>query len=399
MFANNYLRKNNRLPLIETQSQNDCGIRIVIPCYLEPDILLTLNSLISCELPQSKAEIIVLINHSETAPDEIKRYNLNTKTNIEKWIQENQKSQIDFYAVGPVELLKKWAGVGLARKSGMDEAVLRFNDSDKTNGIIISLDSDTLVEKNYLVEIEKHFQKNPKHVGATISFQHQTAGLNERQKEGILLYEKFLEYYKNAVSFTGFPYSIYTIGSAFAVTSESYVKCGGMSRRQAGEDFYFLQNLVQIGKVGEINSTRVYPSARLSDRVPFGTGNAMYKWMNKEEDLTKTYNFVAFQDLKAFFDLNELLFKVDKNRFEELIQILPESIRQFLLDDDFWSELNDLNKNCSSLSTFQTRFYHKFNAFKIMKFLNFVHEKFYEKADLQEQISALETQFYKNETF
>ena len=75
----------------------------------------------------------------------------------------------------------------------------RFNLLDKPNGIIVSLDADTLVGKNYLVEIEKHFRENPKHVGATIAFQHQTDGLEEKQLEGIQLYEKYLLYYKNAL--------------------------------------------------------------------------------------------------------------------------------------------------------------------------------------------------------
>lgn len=399
MFANKYLEKNNRNPLIETTPVVDCRLRIVIPCFVEPDILLTLESLNSCDLPHSKVEVIVLINHSEVATDEVKQFNFSTKAKVENWISGNKNKGIDFFAIGPVELQRKWAGVGLARKSGMDEAVLRFNYSNKTEGIIVSLDSDTLVAKNYLVEIERHFMQNPKNVGATIAFQHQINDLSEMQREGILLYEKYLEYYKNALSFTGYPYSMFTVGSAFAVTADAYVKRGGMNRRQAGEDFYFLQNLVQIGNVGEITSTKVYPSARLSDRVPFGTGNAMKKWLNGEEDLTKAYNFNAFKDLKAFFDLNETLFKVDENRFKKLIQNLHEPVLQFILEDNFWSELNDLNQNCSTLKSFQTRFYHAFNAFKIMKFLNFVHEKFYEKADLQEQISALENRFLKNETF
>ena len=65
---------------------------------------------------------------------------------------------------------------------------------------------------------------------------------------------------------------MFTIGSAFAVTANAYIKRGGMTRSQAGEDFYFLQTLAQIGTVGEITTTKVYPSARLSDRIPFGTG-------------------------------------------------------------------------------------------------------------------------------
>ena len=52
------------------------------------------------------------------------------------------------------------------------------------------------------------------------------------------------------MKFAGYPWAMYTVGSAFAVTAEAYVKRGGMNRRQAGEDFYFLQNLAHIGTVG-----------------------------------------------------------------------------------------------------------------------------------------------------
>lgn len=389
MFADIYLQKQFRIALIEQLPQSEVGISIVIPCFREPDILQTLQSINACELPNQKVEVIVLINHSESASDDVKEFNIKTKAKIENWISYNKNEKLTFYAVGPVKLQKKWAGAGLARKSGMDEAVRRFNLLDKPNGIIVSLDADTLVDKNYLIEIEKYFKVNPKNVGATISFQHQTEGLPPKQLEGIQLYEQYLEYYKNALDFTGYPFSMFTVGSAFAVTAQAYVKRGGMNRRQAGEDFYFLQNLVQLGKVGEINSTKVYPSARLSDRVPFGTGPILQKWMNGDEDLTQTYNFKAFIDLKELFNGKENFYKIDKSEFNKIISVLPDSVNQFIKHDDFWKELNDLNNNCSSLESFQNRFYQKFNAFKILKFLNFAHEHFYEKVKLAEQIVEL----------
>jgi len=389
MFANHYLLKNNRFPLIKQEPNPQCNISIVIPCYNEPALLQTLESVKKCSWPHSKVEVIVLINHSEDAPDEIKTANMATKVAAEQWIENNYCEGMRFFVVGPVELRKKWAGVGLARKTGLDEAVLRFNRLNKTGGIVVSLDADSLVEPNYLVEIEKHFKQNPKHVGATIKVEHQKEGLSEKQKQGIELYEKYLRYYKEALQFTTFPNSIYTIGSAFAVTAESYVKCGGMSRRQAGEDFYFLQNLVQLGTVGEIITTRVFPSARLSDRVPFGTGAAIQKWMEGIEDLTKTYNFQAFADLKTFFDVKERLFQSGETGFKTVITDLPESVRQFVLLDNFKIEIEDLNKNCSSLKSFQTRFFHKFNAFKVLKFMNFAHENYYEKAELEIQCRQL----------
>jgi glycosyltransferase involved in cell wall biosynthesis len=390
MFANTYLLKNNRVPLIESEPNQKCNISIVIPCYNEPELLQTLESLKKCSLPDTDVEVIVLINHPEDALLEIKNFNIATKAEADCWIKENNSSKLMFFTIGPVELRKKWAGVGLARKTGLDEAVLRFNHFNNTMGIVVSLDSDSLVEQNYLVEIEKHFKQNPNHVGATIKVEHQKDGLSEKQKQGIELYEKYLHYYKDALQFTGYPQAMITVGSAFAVTADAYVKRGGMNRRQAGEDFYFLQNLAQLGMVGAIYTTRVFPSARLSNRVPFGTGAAIQKWMEGTEDLTKTYNFKAFTDLKTFFDANEKLFHTDEAGYLYLISGMPDSIRQFLLQDNFWTELDDLNKNCSSLKSFQTRFFHKFNAFKVLKFMNFAHDGFYEKADLEEQILSLD---------
>ncbi len=390
MFANKYLQKQNKVALIEQQPDSDLGIIVVIPCFREPYTLQTLESLASCDLPVKKVEVFVLINHSEIAPDEIKHYNQNTKAEVDSWISTHKSCRITFYGIGPVELPKKWAGVGLARKSGMDEALRRLNLLEKPNGIIVSLDADTLVEANYLVEIENHFDRFPKHVGATISFQHQTEGLGEKQFKGILLYEKYLLYYKNALRFIGYPNPLFTVGSAFAVTAEGYIKRGGMTRRQAGEDFYFLQTLAQLGTVGEITTTSVYPSARESDRIPFGTGPAIAKWMNDETDLTQTYNFQAFVDLKLFFDQVENLFRIEREGFFELIEKLPGAICQFIKTDNFWTEIEDLNQNCSSIDSFKTRFFHKFNAFKILKFMNFGHEFFYEKANLDQQFLRLQ---------
>lgn len=389
MFAQKYQLKQGKQPLFSEPSREGTKIIVVIPCYNEPDILQTLRSLASCKKPDFPVEIIVVVNHSEIATDLVKQINFKTKRDIETWISEHYIKNLTFYVVGPIELRKKWAGAGLARKTGMDEAVFRFSALEYPNGLIVSLDADTLVDENYFIEIEKHFSKNPKNVGATISFQHQTEGLDTKHMEGIQLYEKYLKYYKDAIQFTGYPYSMFTVGSAFVVTAEAYVKRGGMNRRQAGEDFYFLQNLAQLGPIGEISTTKVFPSARLSDRVPFGTGPILQKWMDGKEDLAQTYNFEAFANLKEFFDRSEKLFKLSLKNYETEISKLPQPVFEFLKHDNFWDELNDLNNNCANLKTFRARFFHKFNAFKILKYLNFAHESFFSKANLDEQVILL----------
>jgi len=389
MFADKYLLKNSNKSVIPQDPGKNTGIIVVIPCYREPDIRLTLESLLKCDPAQAETEVIVLVNHSEEATKETREYNRKTADDLQNWVVQNTMPGIRFFIAGPVELRKKWAGAGLARKSGMDEAIRRFNFLNRADGIVISLDADTIVDPNYLQAIENHFIKNPKHVGATLKFEHQTEGLDKKHLEGIRLYEAYLDYYRSALAYTGYPYAMFTIGSAFAVRADAYVRRGGMNRRQAGEDFYFLQNLAQIGKIGEITATAVHPSARLSDRVPFGTGPILQRWMNGEEDLTKTYAFAAFRDLKSLFVRISFLYLISDGEYEKLLKELPPAVAQFLASDDFKTELDDLNRNCASAESFKNRFFQKFNAFKILKYLNAAGQ-FYPKSDLMEQIRFLE---------
>ena len=391
MFANRYLQKSNISDWIKKPPHPETGVIVVIPCFREPATIETLKSLKECDLPPCYSEVIVLINHSAASSEDVKRYNLKTASEVLQWISDNKADKLNMMVHGPVELPVKWAGAGLARKRGMDDAVRRFNLLERPDGVILSLDSDTLVDKNYLKAVFEHFADNPDDVGAVISFEHIKEGLPPKHLEGITLYEDYMHYYKNALQYCGYPFPMFTVGSAFAVRAGAYVKRGGMNRRQAGEDFYFLQNLVQLGNVGEIHSTTVHPSARLSDRVPFGTGPTLQKWMNGEEDLTKTYNFKAFVDLRKFFICKADLFRLSAVDFYSYITSLPEPVREFLIQDNFIFELDDLNRNCSSLKSFNKRFFQKFNAFKILKYLNFAHSNFYPKAGLSGQIELLES--------
>jgi hypothetical protein len=293
--------------------------------------------------------------------------------------------------VPPVQLPRKWAGVGMARKRGMDEGLWRFNQIGHKHGIIVSLDADTLVDENYLVSIASHFKKNPSHVGATIAFSHQITGISEKLRTGIMLYEKYLKYYKNALTYAGYPNALFTIGSAFAVTADAYMRRGGMTRRKAGEDFYFLQTLTQVGRVGEITETEVHPSARVSNRVPFGTGPAMDNWMNNTADLSHTYNLQAFIDLKNLFDLHKQLYKISADDYNRLLEKLPVSLAQFLKADNFYYRIENLSSNCGGMEIFSERFFQLFNAFKILKFVNFSHEHFYSRRPLDEVWDELET--------
>lgn len=382
-FASRYLERNISFPpFIERPVSPKLGIVVVIPVFNEPALVDTVNSLATCTPPLQDVAVFAVVNRSETSVAEIEQQNCLSIKELETWKKQHPEVFFQLGLIAPPPFRKKHAGPGLARKAGMDEAIRHFAAIGRHDGVIVSLDADTLVDKNYFTEIEKHFFHHKKQVGATLRFQHRLEEIEEEwQRQGATFYEKYLHYYKNAMAFTGFPNAIYTIGSAFAVRADAYIKQGGMNRRQAGEDFYFLHKLTQLGEIGEINTTCVYPSARVSTRVPFGTGAAIQKWVQGDESLRLTYNFQSFCDLKQLFLSLPELYKSD---LQSIIGQLPASVISFLNEEQFETEFTKIRANVSSFDNFRKRFFLWFNAFKILKFLNFVHPAFYSFQDLEE---------------
>ena len=392
MFANRYISQNIIFPeFIDQKPDPGLGMIVVIPCYREPDVQKTLQSLIACKKPTCNVEAIIVINQPENETQENAEFNRETFCYLKEWKKQADQPKLHFFPIFPNPFPRKFAGAGMARKTGMDEAIRRFHAAHRPDGIIISLDADTTVDPAYMVEIEQFFRTNPEHVGATIRFQHRVDfnTADEKQTEGIRLYERYLHYYRNALAYTGYPFAIFTIGSAFCCTAEAYTKQGGMNRRQAGEDFYFLHKLSQLGPIGEINSTCVFPLARLSDRVPFGTGPILQRWIDGQEDLTLTYNFQAFSDLRFFFSQLDSLFKINESDYNNLLAGLSLPLRQFLEEDHFFEELIVVNQHSASVPAFKKRFFQVFNAFKILKYINFSHLKTYKKQDISEAENEL----------
>lgn len=391
MFAKRYIQNNVVYPpFINDKVSPDLFLVVVIPCLNEPEIIQTLESLWACEKVKSVCEVIVTVNDSETALQEVKDFNQQTYNNLQEWKKANDRQGLVLHPIYAPSVKEKFAGAGMARKIGMDEAVRRLSAANRPDGVIVALDSDCLVSNNYLKKIESVFSESKSCFGATLNFSHRIEEMDDaRQQTGIRMYEDYLHYYKQALDFAGFPNSIYTIGSAMAVRAEAYVKQGGMNRRQAGEDFYFLHKLTKLGQLTEISDAYVYPSARVSDRVPFGTGAAMAKWMNFTDDLALTYRFDAFLDMKQFFDRVGEFYKAGQMQYAEILASLPSTIEQFLSSVLFYEKLSEINQNSSTPESFRKRFFQTFDAFQVLKFLNQVHEQHYSTQNLYEAISRL----------
>ena len=241
-----YLKKYAHPQQLNTvEARDDLSFIIVIPAIDEEHIIETLQSLQSAERPKSSLEIIVVVNSSDHSPSDLVARN---KAYYEQLVKYANLNNSERWIIRPIlieNLKKKHAGAGWARKIGMDEAVRRFNTIDK-NGFIINLDADTLVEENYLTEIENYFSKYPKRFAANIYYEHPISGNSFDPKiyQLIYEYELHLRYNVQMLKFAGFPYAFHTLGSAFCVSADAYTKVNGMNRRTAGEDFYFLHKLL-----------------------------------------------------------------------------------------------------------------------------------------------------------
>lgn len=388
MFADRYIQNNVVYsPFVDAEILPSVSMIVMIPCLNEPEIVRTLESLWACDPVKSNCEVIVVVNESENSNEAVKNFNQENYLRLFEWKKANDRPNLVLCPIYARSVNARHAGAGMARKIGMDEVIRRFNAINRRDGVIVSTDADCLFSPNYLRQIELAFSRKSC-FAATLNFKHRIGEMADpKQRLGIQLYEDYLHYYKKALDFAGFPDSIYTIGSAFAVRADAYVKQGGMNRRQAGEDFYFLNKLTKLGKIVEIDDAYIYPSARVSDRVPFGTGAAMTKWMSDADDLTLTYNFAAFCDLKVLFDRVDSLFRIAS--VPGFIPSLPKSVQEYLESLNFAEKLDEINRYSSNLVSFRKRFFQFFDAFIILRFLNLAHQKYYPEQKLSEAIAQL----------
>jgi len=382
-------------PFIHEEPHQELGLIVVIPCYNETNLISSLADLFRADDPKCAVEIIVVINASEDTSEQIKAQNEETYREVNDWTAKNKKAHFSVHQIFTNNLPKKHAGVGFARKIGMDEAVYRF-EQIATDGIIVCFDADSKCDTNYLVEIEAHFKRHPKSPGSSIHYEHPLTGneFDAQVYQGIIGYELHLRYYNQALKFCGLPYAFHTVGSSMAVRSSAYQKQGGMNRRKAGEDFYFLHKIIELGGFTEIKSTRVIPSPRISDRVPFGTGKAIGDWVAKNEEEHYTYGFDSFLLIRRFVEHIPQFYN-EKFKLEQLdLQITKKDVFiKFLTDQAVDSVLEEIRSNSKTQEAFTKRFFKWFDAFQVLKLVHFLRDNGISNGKIEDEtLKLLSTQ-------
>lgn len=352
---------------------DDTEIIVVIPSYRETQLIQAVISLAKCNAPNFKVLVLVIVNEPEGTDIETSKVNQAAIEGLDQLPIPEFMELVIHKAILP----RKKAGVGLARKLGMDEAARWFNAIGK-DGIITCFDADCYSDPEFFKVIHQSFEQNQLDAGV-IFYEHPLTNPE------ILQYELFLRYHIDALRYAQFPYAFQTLGSCISVRSSTYQKYGGMNTRKAGEDFYFLHKIIPHCRFGEINDATIYPSPRESDRVPFGTGIALTKISQLDEYLV--YAPESFITLQSLFSQVEKLFQGESLD-------LPESIRAFHEAHDFNEALREMHRHVSNLNAFKKRFFTWWDAFRALKYVHFTRDHYYQNIPLERAIQWLDENYW-----
>lgn len=333
---------------------------VVIPAWDElSELPLVLDSLREADNSQMAAKLVVVNYPPEASAVE-------SLATVEYLQKRSETDKTLFYLYLP----ENPGGVGRARKAGMDSFLYSSAGSDLNECIIYSLDADSPVSKDYFTTVEAAFRADPALGGASLPFRHRVT--DKRFAVEVEKYEKYLHRYVAKLAEAGSPYAVHAIGSALAVRLSAYLHCDGMRLRHAGEDFYFVMDLVKTGKFVDLPGEElVFPAGRASERTPFGTGAALRK-LTSGERLNEVTDF-------AFAELKRLLQAVDgcgmSLEADEFLKIIPEKSSRFLKEEKFPQNWQKIAANTPKTPDAQVAAFHRwFDALRTLRLLHYLDE-------------------------
>jgi hypothetical protein len=374
--------------LIENDYPSSFQKIIVVPSIAESDNLPALLKSLeqNDELELLNTLLLIVVNNSISSSDEVKKDNKKTLEYLRNLRTKINLSFIDASTAGK-EMDDKNGGVGLARKIGMDLALIKFNYNSSQKRILICTDADCKVNSDYLKEISQEFNRN-NYEAAVVNFAHDTSGEDEETK-AIICYEIFLRYYVLGLSFANSDYAFHTIGSTMICTPEAYAKVEGMNKRKAAEDFYFLEKLAKIYPIGEIRSTFVHPSKRGSWRVPFGTGRSVDRYLSNERDEYLLYDPKSFIILKNWLEVFYDHSLTDQTILIKIAKNIHPSLFDFLNQQDFENFVKKVLLNNKNQSEVEKQKHFWFDAFKTLKLIHYLRDVTYPDKNMFDAIDEL----------
>jgi hypothetical protein len=362
---------------------------IVIPSLAEatnlPDTLESLSRN-PCNL-LDRFLILIVVNQRIDASGAETADNLETLVKLPLWKNEyglDNLFWVDAASVGRELPCKQ--GVGLARKIGLDLA-LPLLDYRNADPLLVCLDADTVVQADYLQAITRHFA-NSSAGGAVIPYCHRPAE-NAAGQSAIDRYELFLRLYVLGLELAGSPYSFHTVGSAMACRASAYTASGGMNRRLAGEDFYFLQQIYKTSGIEQLTGTVVHPSPRSSQRVPFGTGRAVGDMLNEGEQRLLFYQPVVFSIVRNWLACVAENIGLDAESMLKVAARISPILHDYLQQAGFGDSWENLQKQNREGTKLMAAFHCWFDAFRTMRLIHELSDHAYPRIAPEEGVAPL----------
>jgi hypothetical protein len=372
------------------QSQAGFSGAVVIPSLAEGESLFATLQSLSRNPPEWVARflVVVVVNHGEEAAAEEKRQNQADLVRLAVFAEQTDLRLTWIDAVSPgQEIPVRQAGVGFARKLGLDLALNHLilnRQVGQEDPLLVCLDADTLVEKNYLSTVADHFRQSS--CGATVlPYQHQ-AGNDAAQQAAIERYELFLRSYVYGLRLAGSPYAFNTVGSAMACRASAYVRCGGMNCRKAGEDFYFLQKLAKTDGVDLLSGTTVFPEPRVSRRVPFGTGRSVARLLEGDEQAVLFYPVGTFKILAAWLALVRDHLSSEADVLLSLAERISPVIVAFLEQAGWQKVWSQLQQNHQEETRRLKAFHVWFDGFKTMRLIHMLCDAGFDRLEPEQAL-------------
>ena len=255
----------------------------------------------------------------------------------------------------------KHFGVGWARKVLFDQILSEARPED----LIISLDADTRIKPGYLQSIADNFAAHPEWPAIAVPYYHPITG-DEARDRAILRYEFYMRNYAINLLRIGSPYGFTAIGSAMAMRADALRKVGGITPLKSGEDFYLMQKMRKMAAIGLHNDECVYPAARYSSRVAFGTGPAMMKGNQGNWDSYPIFAQSCFDSIAESYKQIPHLFHQD--RHTGFLDFLQETSRSAT---SLWQTIRD---NVKDLPHFVQAFHEKADGLRILQYVRRQHK-------------------------
>ncbi len=292
-----------------------------------------------------------------------------------------------------LELPEKDGGVGLARKIGMDLALTHFDYSNSEKKILICLDADCTVENNYLSAIAQSFNQSNIHA-AYVDYEH-ILPPSEKEQHAIICYEIFLRYYVLGLIFADSPFAFPTIGSTMICDYESYIRIGGMNKKKAAEDFYFMEKLAKITNIKKIGSTKVYPASRGSWRVPFGTGQRVNRYFAGTHNEYLLYNPKSFDVLKKWLHCFNALEILGADEYLKKAKEIDPALHSFLIENSFQDSWGKIILNSKTNEQIQKQKMIWFDGFRTLKLIHYLRDNGFALVNMFDALDEMFVHFDK----